>query len=285
MRLFELGGMLHSEMLPVPHTNIDCLDEVRLTNYIKDILSDPDIPTDQTSWQSRLLGLGFLTEASGNICCTIAGLVLFGKSPRQYFKQAGLRVMAFNSVDKEYDATLDDLLDGPMVGRWDTRNGTRQLIDGGIIERFMGAVKPFISQEAGQIDASLRRDTQWFYPLEAVREVLLNALAHRDWTRFVEIEVGVYADRFEVISPGALPNSMTLEKMQAGQRSPRNTIIMEVLRDYGYVDSRGMGVRTKIVPLTKALTGRDPEFVVTEDYLKTTLYRHSNSRCNPVQPK
>ena len=101
----------------------------------------------------------------------------------------------------------------------------------------------------------------------------MNALAHRDWMRFVEIEVGLYSDRFEVISPGALPNSMTIEKMKAGQRSPRNTIIMEVLRDYGYVDYRGMGVRTKIVPLTKALTGKEPEFVVTDDYLKATLFR------------
>ena len=48
---------------------------------------------------------------------------------------------------------------------------------------------------------------------------------------------------------------------------------MEVLRDYGYVDYRGMGVRTKIVPLTKALTGKDPEFELTEDHLKTVLYR------------
>ena len=137
----------------------------------------------------------------------------------------------------------------------------------------MDAMEPFISQEGSSIDAGLRRQTQWFYPLEAVRESLVNALAHRDWTSFVEIEVASYADRFEVISPGALPNSMTVEKMKAGQRSPRNTIVMEVLRDYGYVDYRGMGVRTKIVPLTRELTGKDPEFVVTDDYLRTILYR------------
>ena len=66
---------------------------------------------------------------------------------------------------------------------------------------------------------------------------------------------------------------MTIEKMKAGQRSPRNTLVMEVLRDYGYVDYRGMGVRTKIVPLTKALTSKVAEFEATEDYLKATLYR------------
>ena len=273
MRLFELGGMLHTEVMPVPRTDMSCLDEARLINYIRDILGDPDVPETPEEWQIRLLGLGFLTEVADSVYCTIAGLVLFGKRPRPYLKQAGLRVMAFDEPDKKYQAALDQILDGPMVGRWDTGNGQKQLVDGGIIERFMDAMRPFISREAGQIDEGLRRETQWFYPLEAVREVLLNALAHRDWTRFVEIEVVSYSDRLEVISPGALPNLMTVAKMKAGQRSPRNAIIMEVLRDYGYVDHRGMGVRTKIVPLTRALTGRDPEFVVTDDHLKTVLHR------------
>lgn len=273
MRLFELGGMLHTEVMPVPRTDISCLDEARLSDYFRNILRDPDMPQTPEQWQTRLLGLSFLTEAAGNVCCTIAGLVLFGKSPRRYLKQAGLRVMVFNAPDMEYQAVLDDILDGPMVGRWDMEEGERRLVDGGLIERFMEQMKPFISQEAGQIDAGLRRETQWFYPLEAIRESLINALAHRDWTRFVEIEAVNYSDRFEVISPGALNNSMTIEKMKAGQRSPRNTIIMEVLRDYAYVDYRGMGVRTKIVPLTRQLTGKDPEFIVTDDYLKTVLHR------------
>jgi ATP-dependent DNA helicase RecG len=217
--------------------------------------------------------LGFLTEAAGHICCTIAGLVLFGKSPRRYLKQAGLRVLVFAHESKDYQALLDDIMDGPMVGRWDNTETGKTLLDSGIIERFISAIKPFISRQAATIDQNLRRETHWFYPLEAVREALINALAHRDWTRFVEIEVSGYSNRLEVISPGALPNSMTVEKMKAGQRSPRNTIIMEVLRDYGYVDYRGMGVRTKIVPLMKALTGKEPEFESTDDHLKTVLYR------------
>ena len=273
MRLFELGGMLHTEVMPVPRTDMSCLDDARLMNYIRDILRDPDVPQSTDAWEARLLGLGFLTEAAGNICCTIAGLILFGKNPRRYLKQAGLRVMAFQGDDKDYQTALDEILDGAMVGRWDMSNGDKRLIDGGIIERFMQAMTPFISQQSAEVNIELRRETQWFYPLEAVREALINALAHRDWTRFVEIEVSAYSNRLEIISPGTLPNSMTVEKMKAGQRSPRNTIVMEVLRDYGYVDYRGMGVRTKIVPLTKALTGKEPEFELTEDYLKTVLYR------------
>ncbi len=66
---------------------------------------------------------------------------------------------------------------------------------------------------------------------------------------------------------------MTIEKMLAGQRSPRNPIIVEVLRDYGYVDTRGMGVRNKIIPLMREANGIEPRFEATEDYVKIVLFR------------
>ncbi|EPP8165419.1 AlbA family DNA-binding domain-containing protein, partial [Escherichia coli] len=99
MRLFEIGGMLHTEVMPVPRTDISSLDEASLLNYLRDILRDPDIPETQEQWQQRLLGLSFLTQAGENVCCTIAGLVLFGKHPRQYLRQSGIRVFAFASED------------------------------------------------------------------------------------------------------------------------------------------------------------------------------------------
>lgn len=74
-----------------------------------------------------------------------------------------------------------------------------------------------------------------------------------------------------MISPGALPNSMTVEKMIGGRRTPRNTIIMEVLRDYQYVDARGMGIRTKVIPIMEGFNGTEPIFEATDDFLKTTL--------------
>lgn len=271
MRLFELVGMLHSELMPVPRTDMSCLDEARLLNYLNDIIKDPEIPKNPMEWEKRLLGLGFLIEAGDKIYCSVAGLVLFGKSPRRFLKQSGLRVFAFEGKDKEYKASLDVILDAPLVGRWDFMEGEKRLVDSGIIERFIEQTTPFLSQEGSTIDGNFRRETRWFYPIEALREVVVNALAHRDWTRFVDIEIGIYSDRVEIISPGALQNSMTIEKMIAGQRSHRNTIIMEVLRDYGYVDFRGMGVRTKIIPLMKQINQTEPIFEATEDYLKTVL--------------
>ena len=273
MLLFQFGGMLHTEVLPVPGTSFENLDLSRLENYIRDIIKDPMMPDSQEAWINRAMGLGFMTEASGKTYCTIAGLVLFGKTPRRFLKQAGLRVFGFESEDKEYKALFDQILDAPLVGCWDMNGSERTLIDSGLIERCIEVIKPFISEESDSVDQTLRRNTLWFYPFEAIREVFINALAHRDWTRFVEIEIGIYSDRLEVISPGALPNSMTIEKMISGQRLAPNLIIAQVLRDYGYVENRGMGVRTKVIPLMKAQNTIAPVFEATEDYLKTVLYR------------
>jgi ATP-dependent DNA helicase RecG len=276
-RLHALGGMLHTELMPVPGTSLQSLDAARLENYLRDIIRDLELPDTPQEWEKRLLGLGFLIEGQNNqIFCTIAGLLLFGINPRRFLKQCGLRVMVFEGVDKEYQALIDDILGGPLVGRWEIGDSGKKLIDTGLIEKFIDCVGPFISQEASEIDEDLRREKTWFYPLDAVREIVVNALAHRDWTRFVDIEIGVYADRFEVISPGALQNTMTIEKMVAGQRSPRNILIMEVLRDYGYVDFRGMGIRTKVIPLMRRENKAEPYFEATEDYLKTVLPRKSS---------
>ena len=122
-------------------------------------------------------------------------------------------------------------------------------------------------------EENMRRERQWHYPWEALREAIINALAHRDWTIAVDIELSVYSNRLEIISPGKLQNSMTIEKMIAGQRSPRNPLIMDILRDYAYVDARGMGVSTKIIPLMKKFNHSEPVFELTDDYLKTTLFR------------
>ncbi len=276
-RLHALGGMLHTELMPVPGTSLQSLDAARLENYLRDIIRDIELPDTPKEWEKRLLGLGFLIDGQDNqIFCTIAGLLLFGINPRRFLKQSGLRVMVIEGMDKEYQALLDDILEGPLVGRWEISDSGKKLIDTGLIEKFMDCVGPFISQEASEIDEDLRRDKTWFYPLDAVREIVVNALAHRDWTRFVDVEIGVYADRFEVISPGALQNTMTIEKMVAGQRSPRNILIMEVLRDYGYVDFSGMGVRTKVIPLMRRENKAEPYFEATEDYLKTVLPRKSS---------
>ncbi|MCY4007222.1 MAG: putative DNA binding domain-containing protein [Rhodobacteraceae bacterium] len=274
-RLYALGGMLHTELLPVPGSGLGHLSLERLKEYLSTIVGDDTLPTDkdQEGWERRLLGLGFMVgREDGPPLCSIAGLVLFGHAPRRLLFQAGIRWMAFEGNSKSYKALDDRLIDGPFValGRA-SQHGGRSVAESGLIEGVVDAMRPFLTEESAEMDTSMRREHRWLYPVEALREVIVNAIAHRDWTRQEEIEIVRYMDRLEVLSPGALQNSMTVEKMIAGQRSPRNPLIVEVLRDYGYVDARGMGVRNKIIPLLRECNGTEPEFIATDDHLRVSL--------------
>lgn len=271
-RLFATGGLVHTEAMPVSGSGLEDLSRERLRNYLSDIVGDPALPDGDDSWRIRLCQLGFMVEVDGSLpVCSIAGLVLFGHRPRRLLRQAGIRWMAFDSDEKAYQAVDDAILDAPLVGLWDGAPGQADLLEDGLFDAFTERVSPFVSAEAPASDTGMRRGRYWDYPLDAMREAVVNALAHRDWTRSSEVEVARYRNRLEVISPGALQNAMTVEKMVGGQRSPRNPIIVEVLRDYGYVDARGMGVRRKIIPLVWKASGQEPSFFATEDAVTVVL--------------
>ena len=281
-RLHALGGLLQAELLPVSGSGLADLSRDRLRDYLASVVGDAALPESDADWHARLCGLAFMREAEhAPPVCTIAGLVLFGHAPRRLLHRTGIRWMAFDGYDKDHGALDDRLIDGPLVA---LRNGafgrSGETAEGGLLERLSEAMRPFVSVESGPVDTSMRRERSWQYPLAALREAVVNALAHRDWTRYEGIEVVRYADRLEILSPGALPNSMTVEKMVAGQRSPRNPLIVEVLRDYGYADARGMGVRRKIIPLLREHNGAEPDFEATEDHLRVVMYRRSGAAPN-----
>ena len=276
-RLYALGGMLHTELLPVSGSGFNDFSLDRLKDYLLTTMGDKTLPGDDDTeaWAARLSGLGFMSEwEDGPPACTIAGLVLFAHTPRRLLRQAGVRWMAFDGVDKGSVALDDRRVDGPLVAlRSTSGRGDTGVVENGLIESLVAAMRPFVSEEDAEVDASMRRERRWFYPVEALREAIVNALAHRDWTRYEEVEVAQYADRLEVLSPGAMQNSMTVAKMVAGQRSARNPLIVEVLRDYGYVEARGMGVRNKMIPLMLEHNQIEPEFVATEDHLRVIMRR------------
>jgi len=89
-----------------------------------------------------------------------------------------------------------------MVARFVQRPSGRWIIDDGLIERFMTTIMPFITEEA----ETWRRKQRVLYPREAVRELVLNAVVHRDWS----VEVTCYSNPIEITSPGGLKNSMTV---------------------------------------------------------------------------
>ena len=101
--------------------------------------------------------------------------------------------------------------------------------------------------------------------------MIVNACIHRDWTNANINRLEIYADRMEITSFGGLPNTLTLEKIKAGQQYPRNPILTRFARDYGYMDDRGMGIRRKVIPLMIENNKAEPIFEVTGDYFKVIL--------------
>jgi ATP-dependent DNA helicase RecG len=129
------------------------------------------------------------------------------------------------------------------------------------------------------IDSGGQRQERWDYPLDAVREAIVNAVAHRDYTISVmDVELSLYSDRIEIISPGRLPNTVTVEKMRAGYRASRNELIKEVLRDYRYVEATGLGVPHKIVAGMRAHNGTEPDLIEEETCFKVRLWKQSSGR-------
>lgn len=80
-------------------------------------------------------------------------------------------------------------------------------------------------------------------------------------------------DRLEIVSPGPLPNHVTVERMKLGLRVPRNPILIQTLRDYGYVEHMGKGVRNKIIKGMLEHDGKEATFMADEDRLMVKLWR------------
>lgn len=279
-RLYSIGGLLHTETMPVSGSSLQSLDRQRVDDYLVNIMGDEGKGSKESDLIRRLCNLGLMIETDPNyICCTIAGLILFGLRPKTLIRYAGLRVTVYKGTDKEYETILDKTIDECFIGQWNFVSGLHELIRGGIVELFMETIEPFITIE--QMTNSVRRERKNKYPVEAIREVIVNAIVHRDWTRSIDIEVALYSDRMEIISPGALQNSMTVEKMKAGQRSHRNPILVEIVRDYGYMEARGMGIRKKVLPLIRKYSGKDPLIEETDDYVKITLFPAKKSEEKP----
>ena len=119
-----------------------------------------------------------------------------------------------------------------------------------------------------------RRIDRWEYPEEAVREVLVNALVHRDYgIDGTDVMLALFSDRMEIVSPGRLPNTVTVEGMKSGLRHARNPTLVNVMRDYGYVDARGMGVRNKVIPAMRAHNGTEPDLVAEEHRFTVRLWK------------
>ena len=150
------------------------------------------------------------------------------------------------------------------------------MVETGLVEQALDFVrrntKPSAHLEGG------RRVDRTEYPEDVVREAVVNALVHRDYSvAGADVTLALYADRLEIESPGRLPNTVSVEGMKSGLRHARNQTLVNVMRDYRYVDFRGMGVRDKIIPGLRAHNGTVPDLIAESSRFTVRLWRESQS--------
>jgi len=91
----------------------------------------------------------------------------------------------------------------------------------------------------------VRRDEQWSIPLPAVREAVINAVTHSDYSQIgAPIRVSVFDDRVEVESPGLLPFGLTVDDILRGVSRLRNRVLGRVFKELGLIEQWGSGVGT-----------------------------------------
>ena len=242
-----------------------------MDNYFRDILKRKEVPDleDGESWRRLLLNTDLLAEDDGVIYATVAGLLLFGGNPNRRLPQAGVTATAFPRDEKDYDTTDEELIRGPLVSAF-SRSG--RILEKGVIDRTVDFVMRNMGTSAW-LEGGRRRRKKAF-PEDAVRESIVNAVAHRDYTILgTDIEVSLYDDRLEIISPGRLPNGVTVEKMKEGLRAARNEMLKEILRDYGYVEHLGMGVRNRIIRSMLEHNGKAPDLVEDGERFVVRLWK------------
>lgn len=101
-------------------------------------------------------------------------------------------------------------------------------------------------------------------PFDAIREALLNALCHRDYSiRGGSVNIAIYDDRMELYSHGGLPSGVTIEKIKRGFSKPRNYLIADVLHKCGYIETWGRGIQN-IIELCKEANIPEPKFLADD---------------------
>ena len=118
---------------------------------------------------------------------------------------------------------------------------------------------------------TVRRIDHYAIPLVAIREVIMNAVVHRDYSiSGADIKIAMFENRIEITSPGALPASLDINTMTTGRSELRNKVIARFFREIGYVEQWGTGI-PKTIEACKAANIEPPHFTETGTYLKVVF--------------
>lgn len=146
-----------------------------------------------------------------------------------------------------------------------------------MVEQAVTFVKRNMGKTAALLNGAVRRDRPT-YPEEVIREGVVNAVVHRDYLlSSTDVELSIYSDRIETISPGRLPKGITTDRMRVGCRSARNQLVKDVMRDYGYLEHMGMGIPRKIIKGMLDHNGTQPDIIEDQERFILRLWAEKRS--------
>ncbi len=214
------------EQETVAGASIDDLDDEVIAEYMEK-REERTGRTWKGTKEALLRAIGAL-DSEGNP--TVAGVLLFGREPSFFLPQSGLTFVHFLGKEpRGSDGSLGYIrreeINGPLAR---------------VIERAWQVIWEDMAKEA--VVRGLVREERAEYPKVAVREALVNAVCHRDY-RIAgrRIEVRMFSDRLEIISPGGLPGYITIENILKEHYS-RNPRIVNGLMQWGYIEELGLGM-------------------------------------------
>jgi len=188
---------------------------------------------------------------------TVAGILLFCKTPETFIPRCGVTFVKFNGERNR--------------GTEDTPSYGRRVEITGPLAHVITRTHDILKEELhrGAVVRGLKREEQWIYPPTAIREALVNAVAHRDYRLSGRaIEVKMYAERLEISSPGGLPGYITLDNI-VDEHFSRNPRIVTGLYQWGHIEELGMGVDLMIEEMINAghpppqFAAKEASFMVT----------------------
>lgn len=204
IRLFQQSGLLFVDEMIVPETSIADIDKDKVQEYLRKINED-DVDLDFGKEQIYR-NIGIVKDNR----LTLAGLLFFGKHPQRYRPAFCIKAVAFYGNDIAETHYRDSL---------DITGTIPKMFEEGM--RFFN-MNLFHTQQGQDFNSVGKLEISEI----ALQELLQNALTHRDYSKNAPVRLFVFDNRIEIISPGCLPNSLTIENILMGNAVVRNNLIV-----------------------------------------------------------
>ena len=209
--------------LSVAGTGIDDIAEKKVEWYLTRRETVRNVPKPQDMNMTDLLrNINGISDAEQS---THAGILFFGKYPQRFFYNAQLRVVKFKGTSVLH----------PVIDRLDCTGALWEMVDAA--EEF---IRKNIRLLSFRTSKSFQRDDKFEYPLDALREAIINALIHRDYQKSADVRVFIFDTRVEVISPGTFPEGVSPDEPV---HEPVNPTLSQFMYDVGFIERYGAGIR------------------------------------------